>query len=553
MKLVIQYPDGIVEEVNANAGVRAEELISASSHQPEHRILACRLNGRTMRLCNPLHEEGTLQLLDLRDPGANMSYQASLTLMYLKAVHDICGRNVQVMIANSLSKGVFTRVKIPAVTDETAQQIHKRIEQLRDQKLCITQERCEGETLNAYLNMHGSKEEQLLYAGNASMPQAYLCALEDEKGLFYEQLVPDTGYLEYFEVKRYRSGILLRFPHPQNPSEVMAYKEQRLLYEAFSEETQWEKLMGVSFAGELNEVTSAGKGRDLIMLSEALHEKKIAEIAGMIKASRKRMILIAGPSSSGKTTFAKRLCIQLQVTGLKPLYLGTDDYFIDRDKVPFEADGTQNFEDLNAVDTDLFAKQMNELLAGKKVDLPEYDFISGKMVFGRRITSITAEQPIVIEGIHALNPDLSAGLAEEQKFRIYISPLTQLNIDLHHRIPTTDARMLRRMVRDNRTRNIGASRTIAMWNSVRKGEEKNIFPYCDEADVFFNSQCLYELAVLKKYAEPLLQEIKPEDASYPEAQRLLRFLAFFTGIDDDSVIANNSILREFIGNSILVN
>ncbi len=550
---MVQFPDGIVEEVNANAGVRAEDLISASSHQPEHRILACRLNGRTMRLCDPLHEEGMLQLLDLRDPGANMSYQASLTLMYLKAVHDICGRNVQVMIANSLSKGVFTRVKIPAVTDETAQQIHKRMEQLRDQKLCITQERCEGETLNAYLNMHGSKEEQLLYAGNASMPQAYLCALEDEKGLFYEQLVPDTGYLEYFEVKRYRSGILLRFPHPQNPSEVMAYKEQRLLYEAFSEETQWEKLMGVSFAGELNEVTSAGNGRDLIMLSEALHEKKIAEIAGMIKASRKRIVLIAGPSSSGKTTFAKRLCIQLQVTGLKPLYLGTDDYFIDRDKVPFEADGTQNFEDLNAVDTDLFAKQMNELLAGRKVDLPEYDFISGKMVFGRRITSITAEQPIVIEGIHALNPDLSAGLAEEEKFRIYISPLTQLNIDLHHRIPTTDARMLRRMVRDNRTRNIGASRTIAMWNSVRKGEEKNIFPYCDEADVFFNSQCLYELAVLKKYAEPLLQEIKPEDASYPEAQRLLRFLAFFTGIDDDSVIANNSILREFIGNSILVN
>lgn len=551
IKLIINLPDGQCEERTVPKGTAAEEI--ATWYSTEHRILAARLNHKAVRMNEALNEDGTLDLLDMRDPGANMSYQTSLTLLYLKAVHDVCGRDTSVMIANSLSKGVFTRLKVSAVTDEMAQQIQKRMEELRDEDVPVSMEVLNREEAIAYLEQNGPSDELKLYRSTEELDFGYLCTLEDETALFYELPVPSAGYLEHFEVRRYRSGILLRFPHMQKPGFVPEYREQKLLYEAFSEETQWEKLMGVSYAGDLNRSIQKNEINDLIMLSEALHEKKIAQIAGMIKEQKKRIVLIAGPSSSGKTSFAKRLCIQLRVIGLKPLYLGTDDYFVNRADVPFEADGKQNFEDLSAVDTDLLAKQMNDLLEGKKVDLPEYNFISGEKEFGKRILSISQDQPIVIEGIHGLNPELTEGIPEEQKFRIYISPLTQLNIDKHHRIPTTDARMLRRMIRDNRTRGTGAEKTILNWQEVRRGEEKNIFPYCDLADVFFNSQCLYELAVLKKHAEPLLEAIGEESNAYPEAQRMLRFLSFFNVVEDQSIIANNSILREFIGGSILVN
>ena len=364
--------------------------------------------------------------------------------------------------------------------------------------------------------------------------------------------LPSTSYIPFFEVRRYRNGLLLRFPHPNYPDEIPPYEEQKLLYDAFSEETQWEKLLKVSFASDLNRMIEKQESKDLIMLSEALHEKKIAMIAEQIQSAKKRIILIAGPSSSGKTTFAKRLCIQLKVIGLNPLYLGTDDYFVNRDEMIPDENGKYDFEELEAVDLHLFETQMNALLHGEKVDLPEFDFITGKKIFGKRITSIDASQPIVIEGIHGLNPQLTEGIDDSEKFKIYISPLTQINLDAHHRIPTTDARMLRRMVRDNRTRGRDGAVTISSWPSVRHGEEKYIFPFNKEADVFFNSQCVYELAVLKKYATPLLEKVQPDQAEYAEAQRMLQFLSCFASIDDDSIIANNSIIREFIGGSILV-
>ena len=271
-----------------------------------------------------------------------------------------------------------------------------------------------------------------------------------------------------------------------------------------------------------------------------------------IADEKKRIILIAGPSSSGKTSFAKRLSVQLQVCGLKPLYLGTDDYFINRGDMRPDKNGKIDFEALEAVDTKLFAEQMNALLQGETVDIPVYDFIEGRKKYGTRITSIRPSQPIVIEGIHGLNPKLTENIADSEKFRIYISPLTSLNIDAHHRVPTTDARMLRRMIRDNRTRGRSASETINGWKDVRNGEEKWIFPYNDTADAFFNSSLIYELAVLRKYAEPLLLEIDKEDSAYPEAQRMLDFIRFFAPVPDDTCIVSNSILREFIGGSILV-
>ena len=272
----------------------------------------------------------------------------------------------------------------------------------------------------------------------------------------------------------------------------------------------------------------------------------------MITRRKKRIVLIAGPSSSGKTTFARRLCIQLKVNGLNPLYLGTDDYFVERTNTPLDEYGEHDYENLGAVDIELFNSNMNDLLAGREVDLPEFDFMEGKKTFGKRITKIKQTQPIVIEGIHALNGDLTPYIDDGEKFRIYISPFTQLNIDRHNRIPTTDARMLRRLVRDYQYRGHSAQSTISSWPKVRAGEDKNIFPYNDQADVLFNSVHIYELAVLKKYAEPLLKDIKEDEPEYSEAVRMLKFLRFFRTIEDDSIIVNNSIIREFIGGSIFV-
>ena len=272
----------------------------------------------------------------------------------------------------------------------------------------------------------------------------------------------------------------------------------------------------------------------------------------MITKQKKRIILIAGPSSSGKTTFAQRLCIQLRVHGLKPLYLGTDDYFVEREQTPTDEFGEKDYENLNAVDIDLFNDNMNDLLAGKEVDLPVFNFLTGHKEFGSKKTRIKATQPIVIEGIHALNRALTPKIAEEEKFKIYISPLIQLNIDNHNRIVTTDHRMLRRMVRDYKYRGYSAQNTIDSWPKVRAGEDKNIFPFAGEADVVFNSVHLYEISVLKKYAKPLLEEISRDEPEYADAHRMLNFLRFFRTVEDDSAIVNNSILREFIGGSVFV-
>jgi uridine kinase len=310
--------------------------------------------------------------------------------------------------------------------------------------------------------------------------------------------------------------------------------------------------MGISVAADLNEQIESGRSVEMIQLSEALHEKSIAYIADRIVREKKRVILIAGPSSSGKTTFARRLCIQLKVNGTDPLYLGTDDYFVERDASPTDEYGEKNYEDIEALDLELFNRNMNSLLKGETVDLPRYDFYLGKKVFGERFVKGDAGQPLVIEGIHGLNRLLTEGIDDAEKFKIYISPLTALNIDDHNRIPTTDVRLLRRIIRDSRSRGNGANKTISTWPKVRAGEDKNIFPFSGEADVLFNSAHIYELSVLKKYAAPLLAEIGENEEEYSEAYRLRRFLEFFAVIEDDSAIVNNSILREFIGGSIFL-
>lgn len=545
-------PRGDWRELTLEPGTTIEEIYKNHCEELPYRILAARVDNKFEDLTYPLVQDCRVELLDMRTQAANLIYQYSLSLIYLKAVSDCLG-NVRVEIQNSLNKGIYTEIK--AEKPVTAAQVHaveKRMREIVKADMPFVKEIVSRDEAMEIFERDGRQDKKRIMNEALHLKKVKFYSLEGVRDFFYGLMVPSTGYIEYFELMKYRRGVLLRFPHPAKPNEIPAYVDEKQMYKAFGEQTKWDRLLDVNYVADLNEKIENGKYRELIQISEALHEKKIAEIADMIKRRHKRIVLIAGPSSSGKTTFARRLCIQLKVNGLDPLYMGTDDYFVEREDTPLDENGEPDFENLQALDIELFNRNMNGLLAGEKIDLPTFDFMTGHKVYGRRITSIKPTQPIVIEGIHALNGDLTAYIPEAEKFKIYISPLTQLNIDAHNRIPTTDERMLRRMVRDNFYRGHNAQSTIASWPKVRAGEDKNIFPYSGEADVLFNSYHVYEIAVLKKYAEPLLKEITPEETEYAEAVRMLKFLRFFRTIEDDDIIVNNSIIREFIGGSIFV-
>ncbi|MGM9940809.1 MAG: uridine kinase [Bulleidia sp.] len=498
-----------------------------------------------VRLDHIIDHDCTVCFRDVRDSYANMSMQYSLALLYRYAVHQLLPE-CEIQICNSLSKGLFTRIVGHTPTVDLCRRITEKMNEIIEADMEIHETWMDR---NAFIQREETRE---LFESAQDLKGAYLVSIGSESDHCPIHTLPSTCYLRLFEVRRYRHGILLRFPDRNNPSVVPAFVEQPVLYNAFAEETKWDRITGIANAAQLNRTIGTDCFRETVMISDALHERKIAETASLIREKGKRIILIAGPSSSGKTSFAMRLCIQLRVLGLHPLYLGTDDYFVDRADLARVQKGKIDFEALTAVDTELFSTQMNALLDGENVDIPEYDFVSGKKLFGRRITTVQEGQPIVIEGIHGLNPELTEMIPDEMKLKIYISPLTSLNVDGHHRVPTSDIRILRRMIRDYRTRGTSPSDTIRKWAGVRDGEEKNIFPYCGHADVFFNTQCTYEIAVLKKHALPLLEGIACDDPAYPEAQRIIRFLQYFNAAQDDTMILNNSILREFIGGSILL-
>jgi len=542
--------DQKVLEVEMDERKTAEEILVELSLDLPYKVLLCKVDNTYRSLSHKITHPCTIEYLDMRNNYAWLVYQNSLVFVYKKAVKDVLG-NVKVAIENSLNKGLYTTLKT-SITKEMIFAIEKRMRELVDSKLEIVKERVDLKELMDLSENALDKERTRLIHSLSDIQDIEIYSLQGMKELFYSILVPNTSYLAHFELVPYRNGILLRFPHSSIPNEVPVYEDQKLLYDAFSEATRWERLMEVNYVSDLNEKIRDGKYEDLIMLQEALHEKKISDIADVIKRENKRIILISGPSSSGKTSFAKRLCIQLQVIGLKPLYLGTDDYFVDRDQTAVDENGEKDFESIGAVDVDLFNAHLNALLSGERVDLPKYDFIHGIKRLGCRVVSLERNQPIIIEGIHALNGTLTKGVEDREKYKIYISPLTQLNIDRSNRIPTTDARMLRRLVRDYQFRGRDAVATIQDWPKVRKGEDRNIFPFIAEADIFFNTNYIYEIAVLKKYALPLLKSVERSQKEYAEAQRMLSFLKFFETMEEDQMIANNSILREFIGGSVLV-
>ncbi|NLY71631.1 MAG: nucleoside kinase [Clostridiales bacterium] len=540
------------KKLTVKKGITIESLVKEYQRELPYTILAAKVNNRVTELNRTLDSPSEVVFLDMRDPSGNQIYQRSVSFLYLKAVYDVLG-NVNVDIENSLNKGLFTEIKTKEpITKAIVDRIEKRMHELVEADIPFERKRLTREEAFEVLcdKYYEEKMKMLEQAYQVESVPVYSC--DGFMNFFYGFMVPSTSYIKHFELRKYRNGVLLRFPTQTEPDRIPEYRDDKKLYFAFGEAKKWGELMGISYVGELNSKIEQGEYRKIIMISEALHEKKIAQIADMIRKQKKRIVLIAGPSSSGKTSFAKRLIIQLMVNGQRPLYLGTDDYFLEREQTPVLPSGEYNFEDIDALDIELFNDNMNDLLEGKEVDLPVFDFIEGRKRFGERITRVEKGQPIVIEGIHGLNEALTPRIPAEAKFKIYISPLTQLNIDNHNRIPTTDVRMLRRLVRDHKYRGSSAQYTIEQWPKVRAGEDRNIFPYNGEADVLFNSALIYELSVIKKYAQPLLEAIGPEEEAYCEAVRMLRFLRFFKIIEDDSVIANNSILREFIGGSILV-
>lgn len=528
MKITIQLklePSAKPMDVDIEAGDSLESIANRFRTECPYRILAAKIGNRVYELTQTVEEPAIVTLLDMRVNAANLVYQRTISFIYYKAVLDVLG-DVDPSIANSLNKGLFTFIHgREEMTQEELDKIDARMRELIQQDIPIVR-----------MIMPG--EEALTYK------------LDDVELFFYGQLAPSTGYTPLFELVKYQRGAILRFPSPKDPDAIPDYVDEPQMYEAFQEAREWANILGVKYVDDLKKACEDGRIYDIIQISEALHEKSIARLADRIKEENRHIVLIAGPSSSGKTTFAKRLSIQLKVLGLEPIYIGMDDYYCERLETPLGPDGKPDYECVEAIDGKLFETQMNALLRGETVDIPTYNFVTGKKEFGKRSVTGKPGQVIIMEGIHGLNEKLTKDIPANEKFKIYISPLTQLAIDDQNRIPTTDARMLRRMVRDYQFRGTSATKTIDQWPKVRAGEDKNIFPYNSSADAFFNTSHIYELAVLKKYAEPLLAEITADQEEYAEARRMLAFLRYFPTVEHDDVIVNNSILREFIGGSI---
>ena len=530
---------------------KVEDVLKLCQNELPYPIYLAKLDNAYRALTHVLSHDSEIEFLDLRNQEAWLVYQNSLILIFIKAVHDVFGKKTWITVNNSLNKGLFITSN-HKFNEDDVNSVKQRMREIIDADMPIVKEHLTKEGARILAKKQKLEEVSKLLDSITNIDDVEIYSLEDEIQIFYNLLVPSTSYVKLFEINIYKNGLILRYPHPSNPNEVGPYEEQELLYNAFSEATKWGQLTNVNFVCDLNEKIIYEDVADMVLMQEALHEKRISDIADMILEKKARVVLICGPSSSGKTTFAKRLCIQLGVNGLKTLYMGTDDYYKEYNERVYDENGELDLESIRAIDTQKFMTDINNLLKGEEVDLPRYDFSIPGKVYGERITKLKSNQIIVIEGIHAMNDELTFNISDDEKFKIYISPFTPISIDHHNRISTTDARMLRRLVRDYKFRNAPAQKTISMWPKVRSSEDINIFPFNSKADVFFNSNCIYELSVLKKYAEPLLKRVKRNEPEYGEAQRMLSFLKYIDPLYDDSYIPNNSIIREFIGGSVIV-
>ncbi len=530
-------------------GTTFETIAKDFQGQYEHQIVLGCENYKLFELRKTLKRDCQLQFITTGDAVGNQTYRRSMCLMLVKAIHDVCGHGAtcKVRIDFSLSKGYFCTISGDITLDEAfLLQVKNRMLEMVHTKMPIDKRSVHTDEAVAIFGKHGMHAKERLFEYRR-VSKVNIYSMNEFEDYYYGYMVPDASYLPYFELYLYEEGFVIQMPEKDAPTVVPTFKPQNKLFGVLNESTKWGDMMGIETVADLNDAVTRGKIQETILVQEALQEKKIGDIARTIVDKKNvKFILIAGPSSSGKTTFSHRLSIQLRAHGIIPHPIAVDNYFVEREKTPRDKDGKYNFECLEAIDVEKFNQDMIDLLEGKEVCLPTFNFKTGRQEFNTPPKKLGAQDVLVIEGIHCLNDKLTYRLAKENKFKIYISALTQLNIDEHNRIPTTDGRLLRRMVRDARTRGTSAKNTIAMWPSVRRGEEENIFPYQEEADVMFNSALIYELAVLKQYAEPALYGIEKDCEEYIEAKRLLKFLDYFVGVGSEHVPAN-SLLKEFIG------
>ena len=527
------------------------ELVQEVQKKGEPLIVAARVDNVLRDLQTSVGNFHTIELVDTRSEFGRRIYRRSVVFLLIMAVRELYSET-EVVVQFTAHKGLYCAIQSPFdVTESVVLELEQRMREIVAENRPIVKKRLQREeVVQLFKKSEQIEKANLVMSLETEKASLYYC------GEFYDYLfgpmVSATGVLDKFALDAMPGGVLLRTPEPSAPEIVPAFKEQPKFGSILMEAERWASVLHCDYVSDLNRYIRRGEVADIIHVSEALHEKKIAEIADHIASNIKelRLILIAGPSSSGKTSFAQRLRIQLRVNGIEPVSISLDDYFRNWEDTPRTKDGAYDFENIGALDVELFNDHLVRLLNGEEVILPHYNFLTGKRETGSEHLSIAPTSPLIVEGIHGLNEALTASVPRGKKYKIYISALTQLNIDAHNRIPTTDARLLRRMVRDYQFRGAYALKTLRQWPDVRAGEEKNIFPFQEEADAMFNSALIYELAVLKRYAVPLLEMVPRDVPEYTKANRLLDFCRCFSDITEEYDIPNNSLLREFIGKSI---
>ncbi|MDD3403310.1 MAG: nucleoside kinase [Hespellia sp.] len=504
---------------------------------------------RLQELHKRLDGDREISFVTVGDPIGMKTYKRSICLLLVKAIYDVAGhdRVRKARILYSIDKGYYCKLdgKVQ-VNQEFLEAVAARMHEMAEEALPIKKRSINTEEAVKLFEKYEMYDKMHLFEYRR-VSRVNIYSINEFEDYYYGYMVPDTSYLKFFSLHLYNEGFVIQMPTTEATTVVPEFHPQEKLFQVLKESTEWGDLQDIETVGALNDMAAHQDVRTAVLVQEAFQERKISEIAQMIASKGSvKIILIAGPSSSGKTTFSHRLSVQLAVNGLQPHPIAVDNYFVDRENTPKDEFGNYNFECIEAIDVEAFNRDMSDLLAGKEIIIPTFDFKSGHRNYSGKPFKIAENDVLVIEGIHCLNPKLTEKLPAANKLKIYISALTQLNIDEHNRIPTTDGRLIRRIVRDARTRGTSAQQTIAMWPSVRRGEEKNIFPFQEEADVMFNSALIYELAVLKQYVEPMLFGVEKNCAEYLEAKRLLKFLDYFVGINSEN-IPNTSLLREFVG------
>lgn len=569
----VTLPDGQVMAVTASESDTLEAVADRFKDYYEDDIILGIVNGRLRELNKKIKSDCELSFVTTAGRDGRRTYRRSVVLLLQRAIYDVYGSMTQLHVMHSLGEGYYCQLEKAVECADSQQEKYNEDTDLQGSRENSEKSVTEHDIDRIVCSMYSFVEKDLPITKHSAKTQ-YAEQLFKEKGLhdkerllhyrrssrvnlyeldgvvdyFYGFMAPSTGMLKYFDIVPYESGFVLLFPGAHSRS-VEPLETSNKLFHTLDDSREWSKMLGIGTIGSLNDAIAAGRGQEIMLLQEALMEQKIGNLAAQIASDdKKKFVMIAGPSSSGKTSFANRLSIQLIAKGRKPHPLSLDDYYVDREFCPKHPDGSFDFECLESIDVKLFNEDMNRLLKGEAVDMPSFNFKTGKREYRGRKLTLGADDILVIEGIHGLNDRLSQLIPPEHKFKIYISALTQLNIDEHNPLSTTDERLIRRIVRDARTRGTNAMETIAMWPSVRKGERENIFPFQEQADVMFNSALVYELAVLKVYAEPLLFGIERDCPEYLEAKRLLKLLDYFLPMPADG-IPNNSLLREFVGGS----